>query len=573
MTDTEDEPPTRTRAERRQDRSRTPRRRAGRRPAASDAPASAPEAAAPARTEVETDPAPPASVQPLDSQPRAANESVGLTRRERRELREAQARRKPARRRPEAVPPAVVADPHVDLVEHELAAPPPPAVAAPVMENPVIENPVIENPVIENPVIENPVTEPPAARVSAPPIGSRRARRLDAPAPGQARRSAPGGRTRRAPARPDRKFWTRVVPLIGVCLALLVAIGAVMRSSDDGGSPRRAAAVSPSGTPTKTLLLVHHSAAFGNDLIVLVGREQNRGSVLMVPGATQLDVPSLGVATLSAVPVDDNGAGLANSVENVVGVGIGKTAVLDDAGLTAVLGPAAAVPVTLTNPVEIVGSATKYGAGAQRVSAAQASELMSGPQAVNELDRLVTAAAVIDGWLTRLQDASVAQRTLALSGDLAPMVAAATAQDGHRIDTLPVDSIATGGGERFGVRNAELERYVARSFSEDRLGTGNRRPRVEVLNGTGFLGVAQAVSEAIVPAGGKVTLTENVPGFGVPTTQIVYYKDSWRAGAQRLLDAMKCGSLRKASRDLGISDVTIVVGLDCPQYGVPGGNN
>jgi len=185
----------------------------------------------------------------------------------------------------------------------------------------------------------------------------------------------------------------------------------------------------------------------------------------------------------------------------------------------------------------------------------------------------VTASAVIDGWLTRLKNPSVARRTVALSADLAAMVATATAKQDYRMDTLPVDSIATGGGERFAVRTPELERYVVRAFSQDRLGGGHRRPRVEILNGTGFLGVAQAVAGAVLPAGGKVTLTENVRGFGVPTTQIVYYKDSWRAGAQRLLDAMGCGSLRTSSHDLGISDVTILVGLDCPQYGVPGGNN
>ena len=84
--------------------------------------------------------------------------------------------------------------------------------------------------------------------------------------------------------------------------------------------------------------------------------------------------------------------------------------------------------------------------------------------------------------------------------------------------------------------------------------------------------MAQAVADKVVPAGGKITLTENLPGFGEKTTQIVYYKDRWRPSAQRLLVAMGCGSLRHATKDLGISDVTIVVGADCPQYGAPEGS-
>jgi hypothetical protein len=362
------------------------------------------------------------------------------------------------------------------------------------------------------------------------------------------------------------------VPIIAGSLALLVGVGAVVRTVSDGPASKRTATHGTTPPIARTLLLVHHSELFGNDLIVLFGSDRATGSVLLIPGATQVDVPSLGVATLGAMPVDDNGARLANSVENLVGVGVGRTAVLDDAGVTAVLGPAAPFPITLSGPVDILVPPSKYNAGAQEVSAAQAAQLLSGQQAVNELDRLVTASAVLEGWLTRLKDPAVGKRTLALQSNLGPLVSAATAAD-HRIDTLPVDSVSISAGERFAVREAELIAYVKRAFPDGRLGSELGRPRVEVLNGTGFLGVAQAVADKVVPAGGKITLTENFPGFGVPTTQIVYYKDQWRGAAQRLLDAMGCGSLRKAGKDVGIADVTILVGSDCPAYGIPGGNN
>ena len=88
--------------------------------------------------------------------------------------------------------------------------------------------------------------------------------------------------------------------------------------------------------------------------------------------------------------------------------------------------------------------------------------LMSGPQSVNELDRLVTASSVIDAWLTRLKVAPVAKSTIGLQADIGPVVATAQAPD-YRIDTLPVDSIATGGGERFAIREPELIRYVQRA--------------------------------------------------------------------------------------------------------------
>lgn len=384
-------------------------------------------------------------------------------------------------------------------------------------------------------------------------------------------------RIRRPAAKPSRTrrrsltpFWTRTMPAIAGALALLVVVGVILRSADGGSDVRRSAARSVKPAGTGTLLLVHHSPLFGNDLIVLLGRERSSGSALLIPAATQLDVPALGVATLGAISVDDQGARLATSVENVVGVGVSRTVVLDDAGLTAVMGPSAPLKVTLGAPVEILTPPATFAGGEQDLSAAQATQLMVGPQSVNELDRLVTSGTVLEAWLGRLAVRTVARQTTDLQSGLAPLVATAQAPD-HRIDTLPVDSIAITGGERFAVRESDLVAYVKRAFPRERLGSDSGRPRVEVLNGTGFLGVAQAVADKVVPAGGKITLTENIQGFGQNVTEVVYFQDRWRDGAQRLLDAMGCGSLRKARKDLGISDVTIVVGSDCPQYGAPEG--
>jgi len=121
------------------------------------------------------------------------------------------------------------------------------------------------------------------------------------------------------------------------------------------------------------------------------------------------------------------------------------------------------------------------------------------------------------------------------------------------------------------VRPGDLRTIVLRAFPHSQLGDRGRRPRVEILNGTGALGVAQVVASKVVPAGGRVTLTNNLPGFGLHKTQIVYADDTWRTAAQRILDAMGCGSLRKTDKNIGVADVSILVGSDCPTYGNPGG--
>jgi hypothetical protein len=361
------------------------------------------------------------------------------------------------------------------------------------------------------------------------------------------------------------------MPTIAGLLVLAVVVGAVVRSQDDGGGSPRAGAGAATPIDERPVLLVHTGAG-GNDLLAIADRDGDQGSVLLVPTAMQLDVPSEGTTTLAAIPALDAGKLLTNSVENEVGVRIGRTKLVDDAALTAALGPAAPISVTLNDAVAFSDRPTKYPSGTQQLSAAQASELMSAPQSVNELDRLVVVASVMDGWMDRLKDPAVAKATLALEPSLAPLVAAANAPD-RRIDTVPVASIATGGGERFDVRPAELHTIVRRAFPGSQLGEGGTRPKVEILNGTGALGVAQATAAKVVPAGGQVTLTDNLPGFGLTETQVVYYEDRWRNAAQKILAGMGCGSLRKAGQDVKVANVTILVGSDCPAYGNPGGGN
>ena len=75
-------------------------------------------------------------------------------------------------------------------------------------------------------------------------------------------------------------------------------------------------------------------------------------------------------------------------------------------------------------------------------------------------------------------------------------------------------------------------------------------------------GLAQAVSARVVPVGADVRLTSNTREFGVTETQVVYYRDADRGAAQAILDAVGVGSLRKARREVGITDVTILVGSD-----------
>jgi hypothetical protein len=126
-----------------------------------------------------------------------------------------------------------------------------------------------------------------------------------------------------------------------------------------------------------------------------------------------------------------------------------------------------------------------------------------------------------------------------------------------------VESITTGGAEGFRPRAADVVDYVVAAFPDALLAPKGDRPRVEVLNGTGAVGLAQEIASQIVPAGAQVTLAGNVPKFGLKETQVVYYRGDDRGRAQQLLRALGCGSLKHADTEIGVVDVTILAGADC----------
>ena len=358
-----------------------------------------------------------------------------------------------------------------------------------------------------------------------------------------------------------------VLPTLAVLVVAVFVVGRALRD-DDGPSPtvrprpRSAAA----GAEAPASLLLEHRAADGRgDLLTVVGSSTRPpgGSILLIPTAALVEVPSLGIQSFSDVPKLGEAGLLTTTVENLLGVRLGSTVTVDDAALATAMRPAGAIQVQLRHGVRIAKPTGEVilPAGGQTVSADDAAAMLTTVEPGGETEHLVTVQAVLEGWLARFRDPAIANATLAVRPDLAPLLAAA--KGSVRIGALPVDSLTTSTGEAYEPRTAELARYVRQAFPDALLGPGGKRPRVEVLNGTGGVGVAARTANVIVPAGGHVTLTNNVPGFGVAETQVVYYRDSQRRAAEHLLRALGCGRLARAARPVSVVDVTVIVGADC----------
>jgi hypothetical protein len=127
---------------------------------------------------------------------------------------------------------------------------------------------------------------------------------------------------------------------------------------------------------------------------------------------------------------------------------------------------------------------------------------------------------------------------------------------------VPVEGFGSGGeeGELYKVRTAELDRLVREVFPVPAGRVGDR-PRVQILNGTGALGLADAVRNRLGP-GFDVRFTGNAATFDHDGTEVVFYDRAQQAAAERLRRALGVGTLVFSRRSLAVVDVTVVVGKD-----------
>jgi hypothetical protein len=153
----------------------------------------------------------------------------------------------------------------------------------------------------------------------------------------------------------------------------------------------------------------------------------------------------------------------------------------------------------------------------------------------------------------------VARATPKLRPAVWSLVALAHAQ--VQFDTAPVTTLTSGSATIYELERRDAERLVRADLPEAMITTAHR-PRVEILNGTGAVALTQTIAGRIVSAGGEMTLTGNVPGFGVKHTTVVYYRPDAIPAAKRIAAALGVGSVALGNVPLDVVDVTVVVGAD-----------
>jgi hypothetical protein len=272
-------------------------------------------------------------------------------------------------------------------------------------------------------------------------------------------------------------------------------------------------------------------------------------------------VPSFDTQALLELPKLGPNSLLRTALGNALGIHFDQLIVVGNQRLTQLLAPAHRLDVNFVRSVQVDDDAgtLAFTRGRAHITAADATRLLIGPATQGGLEHLVTVQAVLEGWFATLRTASVARATERVVPAASSFVDLAHAHVGF--DTLPVDVLSSGSVTRYELRKPAADDLIRAHFPYALFTTG-KRPRVEILNGTGAIALTQAVAERIVPAGGEITLTGNVPGFGVRHTSVVYYRNSDLPAARRVAAALGVGSVAEGNVPLDVVDLTVVVGAD-----------
>ncbi|HEX2698656.1 MAG TPA: LCP family protein [Acidimicrobiales bacterium] len=369
----------------------------------------------------------------------------------------------------------------------------------------------------------------------------------------------------RAQLRRQRRRQRRI-RYLGVAGAVAVVVGlvAVLVGSGGGGHDGDGSDV-PAARPAVAVppVLVAQRDASGRatSLFVLSPAATKGGTILLIPPGTLTEVVSLGLEPISRSLELGGESRLQATVENLLGVPMGAAVVLDDNGLSGLLGPVGPLTVDVPERVEQVDATGRvevlYAAGPVTVQPQDASRFLTVKGRSNDLVRLARHQKFLEAWIAavRARPDTAPTQPPALAKAFDALVAGDV-----RTRVLPVEAFGTGAaeGELYRVRDAELAEMVTDAFPA---AVTTARPRVQILNGTGAVGLAEAVRNRL-GAGFDVRLTGNAGTFDHARTEVVYYDRANAAKAKQVRDALGVGTLVFSRNPLDVVDVTIIVGKD-----------
>lgn len=348
-----------------------------------------------------------------------------------------------------------------------------------------------------------------------------------------------GTRARRA----SRRRFLRVTAVILALVVLAGGIWAITRSDGDGSAPAAGGSASSTGKPGAPAFLTLSITGGVMPYLAVIGSGPAAGAI-PIPEDLTIVVPGQGetpVTEIAALP----GPSVQVAMSNAVGVWNASWMVMNLDGFARMVDRSGGLAMDLPEPV--VTTAGVLGPGEINLTGVQASALLraKGADPAARWDLMLSAL---------LADPPTLQRSDVVGASALPAAQATLdAAAGAEIVPMPVQDL---GGAVLIPEQPALDELMTATW-----GTTAPTPAI-VQNGNGAPGVGEAVARAIIPAGFRVTLSQNAQAFDQVTTEVISNGNQYLEAARRARKALGVGQVQASQVPSGIGDITIVVGKD-----------
>jgi hypothetical protein len=336
-----------------------------------------------------------------------------------------------------------------------------------------------------------------------------------------------------------------------VALAALVGLGTVgwYALGGDADAPPPTAGTSAEAEPTAPRFLAFALTGTAQPYLALVGSggDPPRAAAIPVPPELTVVVPGQGETTATNIAALSPQT-IQVALSNEFGVWAGRVAVLDVSQVSAAVDRAGGLTMELDDV--FATSAGVLGPGRKTLSGPKVAALLSS-KAPDSAERW---RAVLGAWLADppvLTPADLVEGSSPAADTQEALEAAADA----RVLAMPTQDIA--GAATVSAQPA-LDGLMSSTW-----GTTPPTP-VIVQNGNGTPGVGERVARMIVPAGFRITLSQNAESFDVETTNIIANGAAYATQAQAVRRALGVGRVGQSQVPSGIGDILIIVGKDFP---------
>jgi LytR cell envelope-related transcriptional attenuator len=350
-----------------------------------------------------------------------------------------------------------------------------------------------------------------------------------------------------------------VLTYVGLDTVRTSKAGRIVSTVTDPAAPGFEAFVEP--TPT---LVVFHVVR--NDLrsiaVLALNNGGAGGSVILVPRTTlfEADGTESPLNSVWAFGVDKE-TSTRSAVQQVLGIGVAESVVVDDDRWAELVGPVA--PLALSNPDELPG----FPAGPLSLTAAQVGPFLDArSEGQSDLGRLYRQQLFWDSWAKAI--AADRSNPGVVPGEVDVGIgrfARALGNGPVRIATLPVAEHPNPNpdGELFYDADPEaVDTFVSGLVAFPTGDVEGARTRVRLLDGTGDPEHVMRAAPMVVPASAEIVVAGNADRFDYTTTEIRYHDPTQRAAAERIRDSLGAGEVVDDPRPAEAFDVTIVLGSD-----------